>query len=109
MLKDRLVFGISDSIVQQRLLAEKNLTFAILTWQSQLNLRRKIKELSEVSVRKAQMSRPRYARNVLRKGKRKRRQTRSLNNGVSGARATMPLIAASLKAQYALTVPAKVP
>lgn len=28
MLRDRLVFGISDSIVQQRLLAEKNLTFA---------------------------------------------------------------------------------
>nr|XP_037270566.1 uncharacterized protein LOC119162201 [Rhipicephalus microplus] len=27
MLRDRLVFGISDSIVQQRLLAEKNLTF----------------------------------------------------------------------------------
>lgn len=28
MLRDRLVFGISDSTVQQRLLAEKNLTFA---------------------------------------------------------------------------------
>ncbi|KAL3188913.1 hypothetical protein MRX96_003065 [Rhipicephalus microplus] len=28
MLRNRLVFGISDSIVQQRLLADKNLTFA---------------------------------------------------------------------------------
>lgn len=86
MLRDRLVFGISDSTVQQRLLAEKNLTFATaydlaVTAESAAKHQRAIgSQRHESPDITAKVDTQR-----LKKGKMKRFQAHSRNDGVSGA------------------------